>query len=172
MSYFYCDSTLNQFQDMSNLIGSLVAQLCSQFQCPEDLRLAFRSSNTPGKIRAPNLEILCQTISWFSNSHKILILVDAIDECAKLDKFLNFLSNLQSQSEKINILLTSREGTDLKDAFQWFSRIQLEDCRTEIDRDIKSYIDYRLDTDAGLKGLLPSLKADIRLALNEKCAGM
>jgi hypothetical protein len=41
-----------------------------------------------------------------------------------------------------------------------------------VDRDIQSYIDQRLATDANLKKFPPAVKADIKLSLIEKCAGM
>lgn len=172
IAYFYCDFTRSEFKNARNIIGSLVAQLCSQFQCPEELILAFKDSLSPGQRRRPSWELLKQTLSWFSKDQKILILVDALDECEQREEVLNFLSKLREDSGKISMLVTSREEADIEGAFQSFSRLRIEKRRPEVDRDIKSYIDQRLEVDAGLKGLPPSVKADIRLSLNGKCAGM
>jgi hypothetical protein len=44
VAYFYCDFTRSEFQCAKNAIGSLVAQLCSQFPYPEELLLSYKDS--------------------------------------------------------------------------------------------------------------------------------
>lgn len=157
------------------MVGSLVAQLCSQIECPEELIQAYRSSNTLGQRRPPNWELLRETLSWFSKDRKILLLVDALDECVNRGDVLNLLSSVLDNSKRLNILVTSREKYDIEDAFQTFrscSRIRMENCRAEMDRDIKLYIDHRLEVGASFKGLGPSVKADIRHSLSKRSAGV
>ena len=145
IAYFYCDFARSEFQDARNLIGSLVAQLCTQIGCPRDLTEAFRNSNALGREQRPSWELLRQTLSSFSENQKILLLVDALDECDTRGDVLKLLSNVLDSSEQINILITSRDEYDMEDAFESFrscSRVRMNNSRTEIDREYQNL--YRI----------------------------
>lgn len=172
IAYFYCDFTRSELQCAKNVIGSLVAQLCSQFQHPEKLLLAYRDSLTPGKRRRPSWDVLKDTILWFSKERKILILSDALDECEKREEILEFFCKLSKEQGNISVFVTSREEADIEVTFQSYPRLRMENRRVEVDRDIQSCIDQRLATDANLKNLPLTVKTDIKLSLMEKCAGM
>lgn len=172
IAYFYFDFSRREFQDARTMAGSLVAQLCSQFQYPQELALAFNESQRPGHKQPPSWELLKRTILYFAGDRKVTLLVDALDECEDREQALAFLSRLQGDKFQISVIVTSRDEADIERAFHLFPRLRLENRRSDVDKDIKSYIDRRLEVDPGLKNLSLSVKSDIRLSLSEKCAGM
>ena len=172
IAYFYCDFTQNEFQCAKNVIGSLVAQLCSQMPYPGEVLVAYKDSLAPGKRRAPSWDILRRTLSWCSRDRKVLLLLDALDECGKREDILRFLCRLREENENISVFVTSREEADIEEAFRSCPRLRLENHRADVDKDIQSYIDQRLAIDASLKKLPLAVKADIKLSLIGKCIGM
>ncbi|KAF2187577.1 hypothetical protein K469DRAFT_517615, partial [Zopfia rhizophila CBS 207.26] len=86
VAYFYCDFTQSECQDPRNIIGSLVAQLCSQFPYPQDLTIAYKASQSPGRKSRPRWDTLRYTLREFSKSRKVLLLIDALDECEKREE--------------------------------------------------------------------------------------
>ena len=95
IAYFYCDFTRSELQCAKNTIGSLVAQLCSQFSYPDSLLRAYQAALVPGKGHLPTWDVLQDALAWFSSIQKIFILVDALDECEDRQAMLEFLSKLQ-----------------------------------------------------------------------------
>lgn len=172
VAYFYCDFSQSESCVEKNIVGSLVSQLCSQLGYPEELRNAYKSSLVSGQKRKPDWDILEQALRWFTTQRKILILIDALDECGQRDNILKLLTKLHKSNEQVGILVTSREEHDIKDALPTASRITLESHNLEMKRDISIYIDYRLEHDKVLKDLPSTVKHNIRTSLNRRCAGM
>jgi hypothetical protein len=156
------------------VIGSLVAQLCSQFGWyPEELELAFdHSSNIAGQKRRPSFSVLRDTLLSFAGDNKIILLIDALDECGRRKDVLDFISNLKEATRYINILITSRDESDIQEALHSFTRLRIESRLNDMDRDIRYFINNRLQSDRKLQWLNSSVKADIAGSLNTKSAGM
>jgi hypothetical protein len=126
-AYFYCDFRRSESQDPITVIGSLVAQLCSQFGWyPEELELAFdHSSNIAGQKRRPSFSVLRDTLLSFAGDNKIILLIDALDECGRRKDVLDFISNLKEATRYINILITSRDESDIQEALHSFTRLRI-----------------------------------------------
>ncbi|OAL01344.1 hypothetical protein IQ06DRAFT_220549 [Phaeosphaeriaceae sp. SRC1lsM3a] len=105
-------------------------------------------------------------------SSKIAILVDALDECEQREEVLRFLQKLDVEKFGVNILVTCREDADFGSPVDLYERLRMEDCRCEVDKDIKSYITHRLATDDHLKKLPQAIKNEIKDSLIERSAGM
>jgi hypothetical protein len=149
-----------------------VAQLCWQLHYPEDLLLAYKDSLNPGRRRRPSWETLKKALLWFSQNHRILLLIDALDECENREELLRTLCEIRELKTNINILVTSRPEADIEDAFKLAPRLRIEDREVEVNTDIQSYIEHRLESDSNLKKLPTHVKADIKDALINKSAGM
>ena len=174
LAYFYCDFRSNEPQDPINIIGSLTSQLCSQLSCfPNELCSAFDSSmNNSGQRRRPHFSALKQTIEVLSSDRRIILLLDALDECEGKSDLLQFISALATDVPRISILVTSRDDPEVKSSLSLFPCVRLDNCLEEVDRDIQSYISYRLDTDPKLQWLNATVKADITQTLRSKSSGM
>jgi hypothetical protein len=156
------------------MIGSLVAQLFSQFGwCPEELELAFdRSSNIAGQRRGPSLSVLQQALQAFARNSTVILLIDALDECGSRKDALDFISSLTKTMQNVNVLITSRDELDIREALHSFARLRMESRLEEMNLDIRFYIDSRLQSDSKLQWLNSSVKTDIVSLLNSKSAGM
>jgi hypothetical protein len=156
------------------MVGSLVAQLCSQSGwCPKELELAFdRSSNIAGQKKRPSFSVLQEALQAFATHNKVILLIDALDECDGRKDFLEFISSLAKTMQNVNILVTSRDEPDIREALHCFARLRMESRLEEMNLDIRYYIDSRLQSESKLQWLNSSVKTDIVSLLNSKSAGM
>lgn len=173
-AYFYCDFRKTELQEPANVIGSLVAQLCSQVGWyPEELELAYdRSSNTAGQKRRPTFSVLQQALEVLAKDGKLILLVDAIDECNCRKDLIELICRLTQTIQQVKILITSRDELDIREAFHVFARVRMESRLEDMDRDIRDYINSRLQSDPKLQWLNASIRATIASSLNAKSAGM
>lgn len=82
------------------------------------------------------------------------------------------MAYLQSKGKNISIFLTSRHELDIQDVLASFELIQMEAWTREIDEDIKTYIDHRLQTDRSLLRLKHSVRDEISVCLHKRSSGM
>jgi hypothetical protein len=174
MGFFYCDFRRPDSQDPVNIIGSLVAQLCCQTGWfPEILQQSFETKrNSSGQKDRPSFDDLKSGLHSFAKDSRIILLIDAIDECVNREALLNTICDLRNESEKISLLVTSRNESDINEILKCCSRLHLEDHVIEVDRDIGMYIETRLMTDRKLQWLEASMKAEIRTHLKTRSGGM
>jgi hypothetical protein len=96
MAYFYCDFTKPEFEDPVNIVGSLVAQLCSQQESfPEKLEVAFAHCSSGGQRRRATLAMLVEILVALAVKTKVILLVDALDECDKRGNILAAVASLE-----------------------------------------------------------------------------
>jgi hypothetical protein len=172
MAYFYCDFRRPEFQDPVNVVGSLVAQLCSQLgYFPDKLETAFAHCSSGGQKRRSTLPLLMEVLAILAVERKVILLVDAIDECNKRGDFFGAISNLEKE-DGISMLITSRAEMEIQDALFFFKNLRIESNLQEVGYDISQYIDHRLVSDRKLLWLNPSIRTDIRDLLNSRSHGM
>lgn len=171
LAFFYCDFRKPESLDPLNILGSLVAQLCSQtgYTCVE-LDLAFEHSRHSNK--RPSVTLLRDVLCSLSVSRKVVLLIDAVDECVQRQELLSSMTYLQSMGENISVFLTSRNELDIQDALLSFKVVQLESWKSQVDSDIKAYINHRLLNDQRLGRLKRSVREEIRERLHERSSGM
>lgn len=170
-AFFYCDFRQRESQDPVNVLGSLTAQICYQLESYHgDLERTFQHSLHSGK--RPSIALLREALCTLSASANIILLVDAIDECGERQELLDTFNSLSSVSANISILLTSRHELDIQDALVTFGHVSVEDWIKEIDEDIETYINYRLESDLRLSRLKPSIKDEVRSSIHGKSHGM
>ncbi|KAL3417181.1 hypothetical protein PVAG01_11181 [Phlyctema vagabunda] len=174
LAYFYCDFRKNESQKPLNVIGSLVAQLCSASgQFPSELVDAFNGKrDSCGRSQRPGFEVLKQALQWFAREQKLILLVDAIDECEARGSLLNHIRILEAESENLSFLLTSRNESDIRDRLLTYPRVTLESHSEEVDHDIGSYIENRLKLDQNLQWLDASIRAEISYHIRSRSKGM
>jgi hypothetical protein len=159
------------------VLGSLVAQLCAQTgRFPPELESQFDRSNcsSAGQRRRPNFTVFRDVLQSLSEDNRLVLLIDALDECDNRDQVLEFISVIQAAVHNISILITSRDEPDIRATLRKdpFVHIRLENRSEEMDRDIQSYLDSRLKTAPNLQRLPSAVKIDIAQSVNAKSAGM
>jgi hypothetical protein len=157
-----------------NVVGSIVAQLCVQLDAfPDSLDHAFdQSTKVPGPQTRPDLLLLKDVLVSIGDENKVMLVIDALDECNNRAELLSVLVDLQQRSKHINLLVTSRNEADINQAFLSFPRLRLENRSRDVSNDINSYMRKRLNEETKFKWLNDSVKADIEHSLRIKANGM
>ncbi|ORY03156.1 hypothetical protein BCR34DRAFT_545330 [Clohesyomyces aquaticus] len=173
-AFFYCDFRSRGSQDAINVIGSLVSQICLQLgYCPGELVHAFKNSKSGvGPTKRPSFSLLRDVLCSFSTFRKLYLLIDAVDECSGRKDLLDFLTSTKDASQNLSILLTSRDEIDIRESLTTFKHLRLESNMQDVDRDIKLYIDRRLQSGEKLDWLKETVKDDIKHSLASRSAGM
>lgn len=159
IAYFYCDYNVSETQKLSQILGSLTAQLSRQ-------NLAFRAAlwkyydasrktyNAARSVEPEALvEILIQNCGAFS---EVFLVLDAIDECSNRSRqgspslrclLLDCLIGIQKKAKgRIRILITSRPTVDIKKAFSntpsitVLSKLNSPDIRLYVEEELEKKI--------------------------------
>ena len=175
LAYFYCDFRSPETRDPLNLVGSLLAQICFKLRSfPASLEAVFdgcKMSQSPYSKRT-NLDTIAEVLLEIASQHRITILVDALDECERHQDILSFLQRLGTKGVFCNVLVSSRDEADVREALLNFPRMPLEASSACLERDIDSYINHRLSHDREFKWLKQSFQQTIRERLNTEAKGM
>lgn len=175
VAYFRCDFRGPETQDPLNLAGSLLAQICFKLgSFPAALEEAFERSKMSASPYGTRIDLgtITEILVQLTSQHRVKIFVDALDECERRAEILEFLHNLSRQGSYLNILVSSRDEPDIREALSGFPRMRLEAASACLDRDIDCYISYRLGHDPVFQWLKPSFKQTIRERLSTQAKGM
>jgi hypothetical protein len=173
LAFFFCDFRTADSQVSRNVIGSLVAQICTQIGWfPPELESSFNESvNSVGKEIAPRLPILSSALTSLAKQSNLVLLIDALDECRDSSGITEVL-NCIKQEAAIKIFVTGRDEPRINSSLNDCIHLRLEARREEVSDDIRSYIETRLDTEPTLRWLSSSFKEDIQKTLLSKSGGM
>jgi hypothetical protein len=137
-------------QGLSNILGSLIKQLCQQVA---QLSRHPQLENFISRRRTPSEEELFLALIETSKSFSQIFLVfDALDECDREIQRETLLPMLHRMGENgFRVLMTSRRyADDIEESFRNVSSIEI----VAHDDDIKSYIYKRLDAYPSAKRML------------------
>ncbi|KAH7411469.1 hypothetical protein BKA64DRAFT_704576 [Cadophora sp. MPI-SDFR-AT-0126] len=175
LAYFYCDFRNPETRDPLNLAGSLLAQICFKIgSYPASLDSAFdrcKLSGSPYDKRI-SLGIITEIFLEITSERCVTVLVDGLDECEKRQDILDFFQKLGTKRSYLNVLISSRDETDIREALSDFQRIRLEAVSACLNDDIDLYINHRLSHDRKFKWLKESFQQIIRHCLSTKAKGM
>jgi hypothetical protein len=187
IAYFYCDYSNPERQMLSNIMGSLIAQLSKQ-------NLAFRSAvwkyfdASQGTYEAarnaeaePLLEVLIANCAKFS---RVYLILDAIDECSNQGRpssrsqLLDCLTKIQKRGMgQIQIVVTSRPTMDIREVFSSVPNIQIssESNSADIELYVRTETETKIQEKPGWLGNEEDtriLKHQIVSRLVDKASGM
>jgi len=179
--YWYFTFTDTEKQKVVNLFCSIIARACSNRRnTPQALRDGYALSN--GGQQRPNndtiMKMLKETISGFDD---IYIVIDALDECPKIDdersKLLKAIQMVNSWGiDAVHLFVTSRREIDIQECFEnmpkdsgLFSDVPIEGALVE--KDIRKYLERRLQEDK-FRRWLPSFKEEVLERLTSQAGGM
>lgn len=139
VAYIYCDYK-EQGQTVANLVASIVQQLAEQQPVfPNELSALYdnhtKARTTPSLLEYS--EMLRLQIPKFS---KLLIVIDALDECLDGDRAV-FLDEMQNLSPAPYLLVTSRHIPTVERSFRQATTLEIE----AKEEDVRAYLETWLD---------------------------
>ncbi|KAH0535997.1 hypothetical protein FGG08_007114, partial [Glutinoglossum americanum] len=143
IAYLYCNFRQQQQQKPEDLLSSLLKQLVQkQVSVPESVKTLYECHNRE-RTRPSFNQILEALKSVTAQYSRVLIIVDALDECGvsngERQKFLSAIFNLQDKTGA-NIFATSRINDSIARLFE--AAISLEIRASN--EDVESYLDGQM----------------------------
>ena len=174
VSCFYFEFAARKEQSAASMLGSLVKQMVNGMErIPEEISRVFREQiRTVGGCR-PQLVDLMKMLQGIASSRPIFICIDALDECAGVERFrlLDSLKEILEQSPEIRIFVTGRPHirAEIESRLTGYvTAVSVSPTRG----DIKRYLRVRLSHDETPDAMDESLKADILEKIPENISEM
>ncbi|KAJ7575737.1 hypothetical protein C8J56DRAFT_837861 [Mycena floridula] len=175
--FIYCDYTRQAEQTATQLLGSILKQLVQHHpSISNDLLILHKTCLSQG-IRPSVTDLISILRTEAMRYSHIYIVVDALDESSERHQTrevffsTQFNHGLRSISEKVHVLITSRDIFSIGQEFQGEPRINIEAHND----DLQIYIMQRISNDTKLKRLIKGdtkLESEIVDQIILKAAGM
>ncbi|KAG9315367.1 hypothetical protein JVU11DRAFT_4513 [Chiua virens] len=173
--YYYCDFRNERSTSPTEVMRSLLSQLFRQFRdCgvdPGALPNRILEEKSDGTLTLDDLDQIAHLVLRAAGrSHREpIILIDALDECTEVERFLPALSTLIHSH--IRLLVTSRPLEIFEDHFRQYPSLSLHAMGKELAADIGLHITQELYLHAQLRSADPKLKRQVREKLHAKADG-
>jgi ankyrin repeat domain-containing protein 50 len=168
-AYFYFDFNDTAKQRASQMLRSVIAQLCSRRRdVPAELHELYRQ-NDNGQ-REPTYQQLIETLHVLAKSFPTYIIMDALDESSERKELLKTIT--KELCGKMNILVTSRKEQDINEFLDGVAGITVSLAGSGIDNDIEFHVRKCLQTDKPFQNWPSSLNQKIEETLVKKANGM
>jgi len=169
----YCDFLTQQEQSATNMVGAMLKQLATWGGITEYIREAFQKAKKEFGGRSlllPDMvEILKKTIASLP---RLFICIDALDECTPKHRreLLESIRDIVEASPNTRVFLTGRAhiNEEIVKYFRGAARIPLSPTH----KDIRSYLQMKLDGDTDPSAMDDELRADIMRVIPEKISEM
>lgn len=176
-AYFYCSVNDPASQELINILGSFVLQLCNQrpayWHLPEKQyqHAVSLSKNSPKRPEISELETILQSI--LSDIPQTFLFLDAPNESEEAESIVRSLMNIASVDKKHRVMISSTEdmlSTIIKHGLSSPRIVDMEYAGGVHD-DIGEYIAAHLENSKTLKSLPKSTKQELRQVLLQKADG-
>jgi len=178
LAYFYFDFSDSENQKLSNLLSSLLAQLCSKAAClPEQMTEWYKKCGN-GQHRASVKELSdALSIMMSELDDQVFLVIDALDEFARIgerDELLTLLEDIHSWSlPKVHLIVTSRPEPDIDAKLMPLRKPEAISIQgSQVQSDISLHIRSQLAEDPKLKKWPSEVKVGIEKALSARADGM
>jgi hypothetical protein len=178
LAYYYCEYRLPETQLLSNILGSLIRQICATSdEVFEELDLFYSDRNEKAKHPVlPTAEELDKLLWRLSTSFEsVMIIVDGLDEISdpeELSKVLSTLSSLTSPTDgSIKVIYTSRDEIDIKRHLPEFETICIAARGKDLELFVAAVVEDRI-RNRSLRLRDPTLKGIIIDGIVSKANGM
>lgn len=140
IAYIYCAYKEAKEQTLENLLASLVHQLIIKRSIPPKLEELY-SAHIAYQTR-PSISEYTDLLQLAVQSYdKVLVVIDALDECVEVDGTRKALVNeLQKLKPKANLLVTSRDMPNIQRLLGGGARLDIQAS----ENDIRLYIQDRI----------------------------
>ena len=169
--YYYFDFSNPQKQKVVNLLCSFLAQLSSS-SIPLEVHRLYENCNHGN--RDPTMAQLIDTfLSIIDKTKQTYIIIDALDESSKSDRqsLFEVITTLQTH-DKINLLMTSRQESDIQNKLQDLMDYVVPIENEKVDDDINMHVEKCLQNDPILSKWNIELKLKISSTLTSKAHEM
>ena len=169
VAYFYCSFDEAASQDPVHVVGSFISQVSAV--CPnmlEGLEVGL------AKKERPTLQDLEQRLVYQAarETLKVLLFVDAVNECKKAEPMIDSLLRL-AESVEIRVLFTSTEEDPLVTDLTNHKPAKATAVRmSALSEDIDLFIEAKIKEKKNLQRLPPEVRQEIRAVLSRKADGM
>lgn len=177
LAYFFFDFNDSGKQKCSQMVRSIIEQLCCQSNDAMIEVESLFSSCQNGQKPADLATLMITLQAAIRKSKNTYIILDALDECSDIVDLLAVIQEIVEGSiPALHLLCTSRWLSTVEETVQNLTTsdriIQIQS--KIVDTDISNYISHRLQTDPKLRRWRkrPDIQEEIRAALTEKVDGM
>ncbi|KAH7075546.1 hypothetical protein BKA63DRAFT_300109 [Paraphoma chrysanthemicola] len=144
IAYIFCDYNSEQEQSVQQLLGALVQQLVQNYRDLAGLLLVLHEAHAEKKT-FPSIEEITNTLQSMMLEHTdVYVIVDAIDECSpksrKRRQFISALQRLQTTTDTLHLLVTSRFTPEIVEAFKSSPLLEI---KAHVD-DVRNYVQGRI----------------------------
>lgn len=178
IAYFYIEYRLPETQLLSNVLGSLIRQLCASSEDAfEELESFYRECNEKSKHPVlPTCEQLGDLLSRLSRCFEcVTIVIDGLDEISdphERSSTLQLLSTLSApQNGTIKCVYTSRDEIDIRRSFEALEGMSIAARSNDLELYVAAVIELRLKNKS-LRMRDPALKEIIINGIVSKANGM
>jgi ankyrin repeat protein len=172
IAYFYFDFAESDRQSIRVYLSSLIAQICRRRRdIPVDVQSLY--DRYMAQRLMPTIDDLLGALSAATEGLEVLLICDALDECAERDLLLDVLSTISTGTcGHIRILATSRSERDIEIAIAPLltGNICIQDAK--IDADIRLFVCNSIAKGSKMRRWPSSVKAEVESALVQGAKGM
>jgi hypothetical protein len=184
LAYFYFDRDQQGMTDTADLLRSIAVQLIQQLDTirEDDFFDWFGPDGVAAheSFQAPTSQVLENVVAALARVKKVVIVVDALDECEDSRILLELIVRLW-ETGSIDVLMSSRPSVPVKKAWDRLATAQPSSCY-ELplspgmnESDIAAYVTQTVDSlvSSGELSLRnPNLRVEIVEALGSRADGM
>ena len=166
VAWLYCDYLAQQEQTVINIMGAILKRLVGR-EIPGDIRKAFGEGRRP--LLPDLMRILKEAIASLP---QVFICIDALDECLPKDlpELLESLKEIVRESPRTRIFLTGR--SHVNGVIQKYFREAVAIPVSPKEKDIRNYLEMRINKDDKEDAMNNELRADIVRTILEKMSDM
>ncbi|KAI1505700.1 ankyrin [Biscogniauxia marginata] len=177
VAFFFCDYKDEATLKPVNILSALAYQIATQNAEAYEILERYHNELKPRNLlpKDPSVSGLQKIIGEMTEIYdQSLLIVDGLDECEKLTvKVLESLCSISEHSDKISIVLLSRDEINIREKLEEKFRHEAISAHTEdITEYVKAEIEERIRTRRLRIGNDTSLKGDILHGLVDGAAGM
>ncbi|KAL9046740.1 MAG: hypothetical protein Q9214_000505 [Letrouitia sp. 1 TL-2023] len=165
----------HESQDLSNIIGSFLVQLCEANPqlwgiLIERYSHAKGSSQHQQLKRLSNADLERLLTNLLDQSSSVILVVDALNEGKEPSKLFEFLERLSQGNNKLRIVISSTE--ELGNSCTSLKTTVVSIDHDQTSTDIQTYIETWINNQDDLHSLPSGLKAEIKDVLHKKSSGV
>lgn len=171
LAYFYFDFN----GDLTGALKSLIAQLSTQSNdVPRPLTDLYESLHLKTSTSPTDDALLECFRNILLSFHHVYIVFDALDEAARNEEVLSFISTIKAwKYQRLRLLVTSRQLADIEDVLSPLAsgRMCLQDSQAARG-DIKYFVSEKIEHDKIMSKWPQNIRTDIELKLTREGDGM